>query len=106
MAPRPSDPSHPAATPASAALLAQLEAISRAIGEAFLPGHMTSGHHLLLHRRVRAVAAAEEFLSAAIGRAVYTQEVAAALGAKGGCRGGLCPFHPTQRCRWWVQPGG
>jgi len=30
MAPRPSDPSHPAATPASAALLAQLEAISRA----------------------------------------------------------------------------
>ena len=30
MAPRPSDPSHPAATSASAALLAQLEAISRA----------------------------------------------------------------------------
>jgi AraC family ethanolamine operon transcriptional activator len=59
---------------------ALVETMGRIVGRAVRPEAGEAAQSLALHRRVRIVADAEDFLAAAMGRPIYTQEIAAALG--------------------------
>jgi AraC-like DNA-binding protein len=59
---------------------ALVEAMGRIVGHACRSEAGEAARNLALHRRVRIVADAEDYLAAAMGRPIYTQEIAAALG--------------------------
>jgi AraC family ethanolamine operon transcriptional activator len=59
---------------------AMMDCLSELLERAAAPSGNEWHRYLHLHRRVRLVARAEEFLRSAINRAIYTQDVASALG--------------------------
>lgn len=70
----------PARLGAGTAADALAETMGRIVAHACRPDAGEAARTLALHRRLRVVADAEDYLAAALGRPVYTQEIARSLG--------------------------